>query len=395
MAGMPTRRKRWGIVGAAIAIALATAWWVVWPDVTSAALLLDLAEPGSRIRAALPVRVAPVRESDLSVPTRHGDVEGRLHVPHGGSTRVLLIVPGVHAGGIHEPRLAALSRRVAGAGATVLTLPLPDLRTYRITPESTDQIEDAITWLSARTDLAPTGRIGVIGVSFAGGLALAAAGRPGVSERLTAVVSLGGHADLPRAMAYACTGRLPDGTIRTPHDYGTVLALRAAVPHLVPADQVAPLDRALVTFLDASSYATYDMPRGMALLEDARRQEEALPEPARTLMHFVTTRDVVPLGARIAPFVEALGGHPSLSPARSPATRAPVFILHGELDNVIPTPEAAELVSVMARAGNTNVRMLVTPLVTHAAMQSDFAWSDGWRLVRFWTKAWKGLTTDD
>ena len=379
------------MVAATIAIALATAWWLLWPDVTSAALLLDLVDPGSRIRAALPVRVTAVRESDVAVPTRYGYVEGRLHVPDAGASRTLLIVPGVHAGGIDEPRLAALSRRVAGAGATVLTLPLPDLRTYRITPESTDQIEDAITWLSSRQDLAPTGRIGVIGVSFAGGLALVAAGRPGMSERLTAVVSLGGHADLPRAMAYACTGRLPDGSIRTPHDYGVVLALRAGIPHLVPPDQVAALDRAVVTFLDASSYATFDMTRGMALLAEARRQEEALPEPARSLMHYVNTRDVTPLGARVAPFVERLGGDPALSPERSPVTRAPVFILHGQRDNVIPTPEADRLVALLTGARNTHVRLLVTPLVTHASMNPDFAWADGWRLVRFWTRTWNGL----
>lgn len=391
MAGMPGSRKRWRAVVAAIA--LAGAWWVSWPQVTSAALLLDLADPGNRIRAVLPVRVAAVRESDVAVPTRHGDVEGRLHVPDGGATRAVLIVPGVHAGGIHEPRLAALSRRVAGAGATVLTLPLPDLRTYRITPESTDQIEDAINWLSARKDLAPTGRIGVIGVSFAGGLALVAAGRPGVSDRLTAVVSLGGHADLPRAMAYACTGRLPDGSIRPPHDYGAVLALRAAIPRLVPREQVAALDRAVVTFLDASSYATFDMTKGMALMADARQQEEALPEPARTLMHGVNTRDVLALGTRVEPLVEALGGNPALSPERSPATSAPVFALHGQFDNVIPTPEADRLVALLTRAGNTRVRSLVTPLVTHAAMHADFAWSDGWRLVRFWTTIWKQLAT--
>ena len=392
MAGMPAARKRWRVVVVTIAIALATTWWLLWPDVTSAALLLDLVDPGSRIRAALPVRVAAVRESDVAVPTRYGNVEGRLHVPDAGASRTLLIVPGVHAGGIDEPRLAALSRRVAGAGATVLTLPLPDLRTYRITPESTDQIEDAITWLSSRQDLSPTGRVGVIGVSFAGGLALVAAGRPGMSERLTAVVSLGGHADLPRAMAYACTGRLPDGSIRTPHDYGVVLALRAGIPHLVPPDQVAALDRAVVTFLDASSYATFDMPRGMALLAEARQQEEALPEPARSLMHYVNTRDVTPLGARVAPFVETLGGDPALSPERSPATRAPVFILHGQLDNVIPTPEADRLVALLTAARNPHVRLLVTPLVTHASMNSDFAWADGWRLVRFWTRTWKGLS---
>jgi dienelactone hydrolase len=303
----------------------------------------------------------------------------------------VIIVPGVHAGGTREPRLAALSRRVAGAGATVLTLPLPDLRVYRITPESTDQIADAVNWLAARADLAPEGRVGVIGVSFAGGLALVAAGRPGVRDRLTAVVSLGGHADLPRAMAYACTGRLPDGSLRSPHDYGVVLALRAAIPHLVPPEQVAGLDKAVVTFLDASSYASLDRVRSADLFEDAKAQQAALPEPARTLMGYVNTRDVVPLGARVLPFVEQLGGNAALSPERSPATTAPVYILHGQLDNVIPTPEAERLVAHLASAGNQRVQWLLTPIVSHADMRTDFAWLDGWRLVRFWTKTWQGL----
>ena len=61
---------------------------------------------------------------------------------------------------------------------------------------------------------------------------------------------------------------------------------------------------------------------------------------------------------------------------------------------MIPTPEAGRLVALLSRAGNTHVHTIVTPLVTHAAMQSDFAWSDGWRLVRFWTKTWKQLTGD-
>ena len=387
MAGM----KRWRMVIATIAVVIVASGWLVWPDVTSAALLLDLADPGSPIRGALPVRVAAVHESDVSVPTRHGAVEGRLLIPQGGATRTLLIVPGVHAGGVREPRLAALSRRVAGAGAIVLTLPLPALRTYRITPESTDEIEDAIAWLSARADLAPRGRIGLIGVSFAGGLALVAAGRPGAGGRLTAVVSLGGHADLPRAMAYACTGRLADGAVRPPHDYGVVLALRAAIPHLVPQDQIAPLDRAVVAFLDASSYASLDQTRSAQLFADARQQEATLPEPARTLMHYVNEREVLSLGARVLPFVEQLGGHPALSPERSPATTTPTYILHGQLDNVIPTTEAERLVAHLTRAGNPRVQSLLTPIVGHATMQSDFAFADGWRLVRFWTRAWHGL----
>jgi hypothetical protein len=45
---------------------------------------------------------------------------------------------------------------------------------------------------------------GLVGVSFAGGLALVAAGRPALKDRLTAIFALGAHADLPRVIRYLC-----------------------------------------------------------------------------------------------------------------------------------------------------------------------------------------------
>ncbi len=389
---MPARGTRWRVALASVVAAAGLALWLVWPDLTSAALLMDLADPGSRIRALLPVGVDDVRASDLTIPTRHGDVVARAYVPVSGSSRTIVVFPGVHAGGVDEPRLAALTKRVAGAGATVVAVPLPDLRAYRITPHSTDQMEDSVAWLTSRRDFAPDGRVGVIGVSFAGGLALVAAGRPSVRGRISAVVSLGGHADLPRAMAYSCTGRLPDGTLRPPHDYGVVLVLRAAIPRVVPPGQVAALDRAVVTFLDASSFASLDAARSRELFASARTQEDALPEPARTLMHWVNARDVPSLGARLASLVEDLGGDPALSPERAPATDACRVCAARPARQRHPLFGAAALLAYLTRAGNTRAQGLLTPVVSHADMQDGFGMMDGWRLARFWTKAWRGLT---
>ena len=60
-----------------------------------------------------------------------------------------------------------------------MTSALPDLQAYTITPQAADVIEDSVAELTTRPDLAPDGRIGMAGISFAGGLSLAAAGRPG------------------------------------------------------------------------------------------------------------------------------------------------------------------------------------------------------------------------
>ena len=63
-------------------------------------------------------------------------------------------------------------RRPRGAGVKVMAMALPDLQAYRITPRATDVIEDAVTWMAQRPDLAPDGRVGIVGISFAGGLSI-------------------------------------------------------------------------------------------------------------------------------------------------------------------------------------------------------------------------------
>ena len=373
----------WRVWVALVAVLL-VAGWLIAPYVASAAFILDLAGSTSRIRTLLPVRVRDVATRDLSVPTRYGTVVARLYEPAGGASHSLIVFPGVHAGGIDEPRLVAFSRRLASTGANVLSVPLPDLRAFRVTPASTDIIEDATSWFAADRTRVPQGRVGLVGVSFAGGLALVAAGRPALAGKVELVVSLGGHADLPRVMTYLCTGELPDGTVRSPHPYGIVIILLGALEHLVPADQVEPLRTAVLTFLDASSYDQTDVARATALFAKARTEAEALPEPARTYMQWVNERNAAALGPKLAPLVEVLGGAPALSPDRSPVTMAPVFLLHGAEDNVVPSSETPLAAAYLAAQGNTRTRWLLTPLLTHATISGDVAMGDAWRLVRFW-----------
>jgi pimeloyl-ACP methyl ester carboxylesterase len=167
--------------------------------------------------------------------------------------------------------------------------------------------------------------------------------------------------------------------------------LRSSVAKLVPADQVARLDAAIVTFLDASSAETMDRARSARLFAEARAAELTLPEPSRTLMHGVNERDVRTLGRVLAPLAEEIGGDPALSPSRSPATSVPVFLLHGSDDNVIPASESTELARYLTGSGNTRVDLLLTPLVSHAAAKPAAGAGDLWRLVSFWTRLWKGL----
>ena len=82
-------------------------------------------------------------------------------------------------------------------------------------------------------------------------------------------------------------------------------------------------------------------------------------------MGYVNARDVAHLGPLLLPHAAVLGGDPALSPAPAPPAAAPVYLLHGADDNVIPAIESSLLADSL-RAKGVTVRHLATPLITHA-----------------------------
>ena len=107
-------------------------------------------------------------------------------------------------------------------------------------------IEDAASWLASQPNPIGDGRIGMMGISFAGGLSIVAAGRPALRDRLAFVLSFGGHGDLPRTLHYLSTGTQPDGTHRAPHDYGVAIILLGVADQVVPPNQAGPLRAAIL-----------------------------------------------------------------------------------------------------------------------------------------------------
>ena len=64
-------------------------------------------------------------------------------------------------------------------------------------------------WLAAASRPAADGKIGMLGISFSGGLSIVAAGRPALRDQVAFVMSFGGHGDLQRVMRYLCSGNAP------------------------------------------------------------------------------------------------------------------------------------------------------------------------------------------
>ena len=239
-----------------------------------------------------------------------------------------------------------------------------------------------------------------MGISFSGGLSIVAAGRPSLKDHLAYVFSFGGHADLPRVLRFLCTGIEPmpagrirlqaDATtdedqpfVRVPHDYGLAVVLLNVASRLVPAAQVDPLRAAIRRYLYASQLdSNVDRPGAAREFDALRQLARTLREPSATLLRYVTDRDVVHLGARLLPVVGAYGTEPALSESRSPKPSAPVFLLHGTDDSVIPSIES-EYLSDDVR-GHAPVRLLLSGLISHAEADSERRVNDVLRLASFW-----------
>ena len=320
----------------------------------------------------------------IPIPWRGGTLRTRAYQPYRESGRGILLVPGVHAAGIDEPRLVGFARDIASLGHPVLTVELPDLKNYEITTRTTDMIEDAAAWAMRRGEFAGRdGRIGILGISFGGGLSVVAAGRPAVKNGIAFVLAFGGHADLPRTLRYLCTGVQPDGARRPPHDYGLAIVLLGAADRVVPAAQVEPLRQAIRSFLEASRLDMVDKAKSAQEFERAKLLAASLAEPSRTYMDYVNTRAVDKLGPVLLPHVAELGGDPALSPTRSPLPSAPVYLLHGTDDNVVPAIESSLLADYVQSQGS-EARALLTPLITHAEVDRGSTMAAIWRLIDFW-----------
>jgi hypothetical protein len=373
------------------------------PYLDAAAFIARAADlPGAPATLAAWRASDPGRISSIQIATRHGDVPARISRPAGSVSRTIVLVPGVHRDGIDEARLVGLAQDLVATGFAVVTVAAPDLQRFRITPSVTDVIEDAIDWASGQRELAPDGRVGVLGVSFSGGLSIVAGGRDRIRDRLAFILSFGGHGDLARVMHYLASGEVVGDLdaaqrsdvvlgaehvqVHPPHDYGVAVVLLTLAGDVVPPQQVEPLIHGIEGFLLASSLDMVDKPRALQEFARMRAYADTLPEPAATLMRFVNDRAVKDLGARLLPIVDGMASHPAmpaLSPERAPAApAAPVFLLHGSDDNVIPSVETVLLGEYLQ--GRAQVRGLLSGLITHAEVNRAPTATEAWRLASFW-----------
>jgi hypothetical protein len=191
--------------------------------------------------------LVPTSEHLVSLSLAGTTTRAREYQPTAGNAGGgIVLLHGAHPRGIDEQRLRAFARSLAGAGLVVLTPELPELMRYRIDAGTTQRIAAAAHAHAARLG---TRAVGVLGISFAGGLALIAASEQHGKLPIAFVVTVGAHHDLMRLCHYYAGQRVrgPHGEAVTvaPHPYGARVLMREHLERFVDARDLPLAERAL------------------------------------------------------------------------------------------------------------------------------------------------------
>jgi pimeloyl-ACP methyl ester carboxylesterase len=354
-----------------VALAVAVAPWL-GAHLRAASLLLSIVErpdpTGLSERFAHRIEV---RDTRLALPDR--TLRARRYVPTDRSNPPgIVLLHGVHHRGIDESRLRAFARALARAGLDVLTPTLEVLRRYRVEATTITTIRDVA---ARHAQDVRRGAVGVVGISFAGGLSLLAAARQAGPAPIGYVVTVGAHHDLTRLARFYAGAPLeaPEGTSLPthPHPYGARVIVHA---HLERFFEGADLPIAQAT-LDAYLHDRFARARELAttLSEAGRARMAAILEPGREA-------ELGPLLLRAVAAQRAALDR--VSPRDQLAALAvPVYLAHGAGDPIIPSVETRWLQREIPPRWLR--QSLVSNVLRHAELQGEPSLGEHWQLLHF------------
>jgi pimeloyl-ACP methyl ester carboxylesterase len=340
-------------------------------DLRSYSMLIHFLNPQAS-SALLRWETYAVTTREIVLATASGPVRARLYVPSGvGHPPGMVVVHGIHHLGIDEPRLMSFSRAAAGSGFEVLTPEVSALADYHVDAPSLATIGESPGWLQQRLG---TGPVTVVGVSFAGGLALLAASDPRYAPHIRALVLMGAYDDLGRVSRFlaASQAELPDGRSvpYAAHDYGAAVFVYSHLEQFFSASDLGVAHEALRDWL-------WERP------QDAQALLSRLSPAGRATLEMLLARQIDRLRSRLLDAIRV--DEPQLA-AISPqgklgALHVPVYILHGSTDDIIPSTESLWLQREIPPKYLREV--LITPAFSHVDPDKHAAWRENLRLVEF------------
>lgn len=258
---------------------------------------------------------------------------GDLYKPLGSPRAALVLVPGAAPAGRRDPRLVAFARTLARADFAVLVPEIANLRALRVRPADAVMVADALAHLAG-----PVGCAGLMAISYAAGPALLAALRDDTRHLVCFVVTIGGYYDMTALVTFLTTGADRDpssGRWRRGrvNRFGKWLFLRNNVELVSDLD-----DRARLAVMAERKLADPDAP-----IDDLTG---GLGAEGRAIHALLSNRDPARVPGLIAGLPEAVRRDMAALDLKTrdlSRLAAPLILVHGRDDQVIPASESQAL----------------------------------------------------
>lgn len=291
-----------------------------------------------------------------------------------GPWPAIVFVNGATPLGRREPEVQDLARGLARAGYLVVVPDVAGLAGGELSDRTVAGTVATAIEVAARPDVRD-GRVGFVGVSLGGTLALLAAEKPSLAGHLSVVAAISPYTDLKEVIRLATTGYRRQGNllIRYPTDpYVGLVVARSLAAALPPS----AAQRALVSQLEAIDD---NDPDPLAAIRGAPLA--GLPAEAAPVVELVANQDPRRFDELYAALPSALKAAVArLSPlTRAKQLHAPVELASPPADRYFPVSQSRELVAAAPHATLTVTaafaHVIPQPSLTHPV---DLLRFDGW-----------------
>ena len=319
--------------------------------------------------ARLDHHIYDVQAITFNTPT--AAIRAKLYVPRDmPHPPAMVVVHGLHQLGMEEPRLVTLAESLAETGIEVLTPQMDALADYRVEAQSIDVIGASAQELARRS----ASKVGVLGLSFAGGMSLIAAAEPKYADDIAFVAAVGAQDNVQRVEHYLVEGSThwPNGTVLNvpPHEYGWLILIYSHPEDFFSAADAEPARNALRLLLHEDVAA-------------ARQAAQQLSPAGQQLMTAVLDHRREEFRQRL---LDDLDKHSAEAAAVSPTghlqtLKAKVLLIHGEGDTVIP-PSETEWLAHDVPHGKLQAA-LISRAISHVSLESQPGWRDRFAAIHW------------
>lgn len=266
----------------------------------------------------------------------YAPADGTPPVP--GSREGVVLIPGV-GDNRQEPQLLNLAESLARSGLVVASMTTDQLLNYTLIPDDADAVALACLTLAQEPGVGAD-RVGIVGFSAGGALAVRAAGDPRIRDSLAFITLFGGYYDAESLLAeFGRRALRVNG-----HD-------QAWSPELVPLQVLANTIGTTLPFGEATILEAAFSTADAQLAPD---QMAALSPPALAAYHLLKgdqpDRAEANITALSPPMRDLLG---RLSPSAAlAAVRAPIYLLHDQADQYVPFTQSRAFAAALVSAGH-------------------------------------------